>query len=237
MELPRQLTKDQLHAEVDRRLERLKENQIPEPQVEVTGVQGARVEDMARGALLVTPNTERVVAMPYFASSVAVTYNGLSKGRSMTSTSSARLLRVGDRWRPNAATGPWEGMHLFSVEREELTLVYHVPDGHKTALMPPQPTPVDTEAHKKSASRTVYEIPPPATEIKGKGVIHYMTGQKVSVDGTRLLKRVGANGELKRRPGGIFADFSADVAYAGPVQVRIGTAWITLQPKEENPRG
>ena len=237
MELPAQLTVDELEQQVDRRLDAVEAAQIPGPGITITGVQGAQIEDMARGALLLRPNSERIVNVPYFASSVAITYKGLSKGRNSASTSSARLLRVGDRWRPDSALGPWEGFHLFNVDQEEKTLVYHVPDGHLTAIMPPVPTPYDSEAHKKSASRMIYEIPPPATEIKGKGVVHYLTGHTKKVDGSALLKRPGANGELTQRPGGIFADFSADVSYDGPVEVRIGTAWITLEPKEENPRG
>lgn len=228
MALPEQITADELREKLDERVRRLDQAQIADPGVTLRSVRAASVEEEARGACVVQPTTERVVDLPFFASSVAVTYQNLPEGPMRVQTGSARLIKVGESWRRRGLTGRWSGEHVFSSPGGTVTLIFHVPQSQKTPILPPEPVP---QSYDEPTER--YEIPPAATAIRGDGTIKYRSGHEVDVsDEKRLLLRPLADGTLGSRPGGVYAEFESDQ----PPEVKLGTTWIEAKPTEETPK-
>lgn len=224
--LPDQITPQQLEDELDDRLSRLKANEIPEPAVELIDVEGARVESQARGASVLRPNSRQVTDLPFFTPSCQLRYKGVPEGKTQLKTGTARLIKVGDRWRPEGVEGSWKAAHVFESGGGNIRLTLHLPRETTTAVLPPAPT-------SEEEQRDVFTVPPSATKIRGVGTLKYFTGHTREVSGERLLKRPLADGTLGIRPGGIYAEFLSNE----PPEARIGQTWIKVRPRTERPAG
>lgn len=219
MELPDQLTVEELEAKIASYKDRLESLPDPEEHPVLDAVRGGSIRENARGAARVSATGETVHTIPGFIPHVELEYRFPGgKGEILLETTPARLLKVDSNWRREGLvqTG-WSERRVVDISSPVARFTFQVP-GQKLTIAQPKRGGTET-------ART-YEIPPAATHIRGTGTVKYPTGQEVEIDGEELLKRPGPGGSLTVRPGGVYAIFEGTT----PAEVKLGNAWTDTIP-------
>ena len=219
MELPDQLTIEELEAKIQRYKDRLEGLPEPGDHPSLEAVNGGRVLEKAQGAARVAADGATLHSVPGFVPHVELEYRFPGgAGEVLLETTPARLLKVGSGWRREGLvqTG-WSERRVVEIDGPAARFTFQVPS---TELSVRRPERSGTEITQK------YEVPPAATHIRGEGTLRYPTGQEVHVSGEQLLLRPGSGGKLTVRPGGVYAVFEG----TQPAEVRLGNAWIDTIP-------